>query len=152
MRGREVGILDWFGGQQLADQISMIGVLIAAFGLLGIIWQLSQQSAQARTTFEDSFDERYRQVIARIPTKALLGETLSEEEYRETFDEFYHYIDLCNEQAFLWKRRRIRRRTWLQWVDGIRGNFSRPAFQRAWLEISSKAEADFSELRQVLSP
>jgi hypothetical protein len=143
-------VINWFEAQVLSDQIAMVGVLVGAVGLLGVFLQLRQQSLQAQTAFEDSFDERYRQVVSPIPTRALLGDELTEEEYQAAFDDLHRYIDLCNEQAFLFNKRRIRRKTWVYWLDGLSSNLDRPAFKRAWTEISTQAPNDFSELRDAI--
>lgn len=33
----------------------------------------------------------------KISIEVLLGEDLTEQEYRESLEEFYHYIDLCED-------------------------------------------------------
>ena len=84
----------------MTEIFTAIGVCVAA-------WQLWMAHRQSVTTFEDSFAREYRELAATLPTKALLGEPLSEDEHQQYFDEFYHYFDLCNEQVFLKKRGRI---------------------------------------------
>lgn len=145
-----MNLVDWFVAQALSDQVSIVGVVIGGLGLSGIFLQLSQQSAQSQTSFEDLFDERYRQIISAIPTKAMFGADLTDEEFGGAFDDLYHYIDLSNEQVFLLQRGRVRRKTWKYWRAGILSNLKRPAFRRAWAEISNKAPDDFSELRSIL--
>jgi len=122
-----------------------IGVLVAAFQL----WAAHRQSV---TTFEDSFAREYRDLAATLPTKALLGEALTEEEHAEYFDEFYHYFDLCNEQIFLYLAGRISPETWKFWHDGMAAHLRRKAFIRAWSEIAERAGSDFNELRQFFPP
>ena len=87
-----------------------------------------------------------------MPTKALLGEVLTEDEHLEHFNEMYHYFDLCNEQVFLYNARRVSKKTWAFWKDGISSNLRRPAFARAWSEIASRAGDDFAELRAISPP
>lgn len=123
-----------------------------AVGVLVGVWQLRHSHIQKITEFEDSFAREYRELAGRLPTKALLGEELTQEEYLAAFDEFYHYFDLCNEQVFLRETRRITRKTWEFWRQGIEANLKRPAFRRAWREIAAKAGADFSELRFEFPP
>ncbi len=133
----------------ILDTITGVGT---AVGVLVGAWQLWQAHQQTVTSFEDSFSREYRELTADLPTKALLGESLTEEEYSEHFDEFYHYFDLSNEQAFLFLTGRVRTRTWKFWKDGIEANLGRPAFRRAWSEISERAPADFEELRTFFPP
>ncbi len=121
---------------------------------MGIIFaacQLLVTKKQAMTTFEDNIAREYRDLANRLPTKALLGKDLSDDEYQKAFDEFYHYFDLSNEQVFLHQRRRISKATWNYWRDGIRSNIRRPAFARAWAEISETSNGDFSELRRLIA-
>lgn len=64
-------------------------------------------------------------------------------------DDFYHYIDLTNEQVFLRIQGRVTAATWRNWREGIEGHLSRPAFQRAWEEIKLRAPESFTELRRL---
>jgi len=136
-------IQDWFS--TISGVATAIGVLLAA-------WQLRQAKRQDVTTFEDTLAKEYRDLAARLPTKALLGERLSEEEHQKSLDDFYRYVDLCNEQVFLHLRRRITKATWKFWSDGIKSNLRRPAFKRAWNEIAARGASDFSELRMLCPP
>jgi len=120
-----------------------------AIGVLLVLWQIWLTKKLATTQFEDSMAKEYRELAAKIPTKALFGADLTEEEYKEAFDEFYHYIDLSNEEAFLWERKRITKETWIYWFDGIKSNLSKPAFKRAWMEIKEKDNKSFQELRKL---
>ena len=136
----------------MTDTFSAVSNTATAVGVLVAAWQLWLAHRQSITTFEDSFAREYRMLAARLPTKALLAEPLTEEEHQKHFDEFYHYFDLCNEQAFLHQCRRIRHSTWVYWRDGMASNFKRPAFQRAWSEVCLRANSDFSELRALFPP
>lgn len=135
-----------------ADTISAISGGVTAIGVVVAAWQLWLAHRQSVTTFEDTVAREYRELAATLPTKAFLGEELNEEEYRDHFDEFYRYFDLSNEQASLHQRKRIRRATWQFWHDGIASNLKRPAFRRAWSEVCSRADGDFSELRTLFPP
>jgi len=129
----------------LASVATAIAVVVAA-------WQLRLTQHQGVTNFEDSLAKEYRKLASRLPTKALLGEPLTEEEHSAYFDELYHYIDLCNEQVFLHNIGRISETTWVFWKDGIAANLRRPAFARGWAEIAARANSDFSELRSLFPP
>ncbi len=132
--------------------LSDIASLATAAGIIVATVQLWLARRQSITSFEDEFSPEYRELAAKLPTKALLGEALSEDEHEQKFDEFYHYIDLCNEQVFLHRRKRITKATWRFWRDGIEHNLKRPAFKRAWSEIAARSDTDFQELREVFPP
>ena len=94
--------------------------------------------------------KEYRDLASEIPTEAFFGDELAAEKYKDKLDEFYHYFDLCNSQTFLRQEGRVRGRTWKFWCDGMKSNFKRKAFAKAWDDISSRAKDDFSELRRLI--
>jgi hypothetical protein len=133
------------------------GVIVGVTGLMFTAWQLAAQARLSRSAFEDGFTKEYRAVIKTIPTKALLGRKLTHEERVRTLDEFYHYIDLCNEQAYLHETHRISKKAWREWRSGIKGNLGKPEFKRAWSYIAHFAKnadgvAEFASLRKVAPP
>ena len=130
----------------VAEIVTATGVIIAAI-------QLFLTKRQAVETFEDEFDREYRELTKDIPTKALLNEVLSVDQMKEEKIEraFYRYIDLSNGQAFLRQNKRISKKTWVFWCDGIESNMKRPAFKQAWDKISVKTENSFNELRLLMA-
>ncbi len=134
------------------ETLTAISSIATAIGVLFAAWQLWLGHRQSVTNFEDAVAREYRELAAKFPTKALLGEELTDEEYEGAFDEFYHYFDLCNEQVFFSQRRRLSRATWKFWRDGIASNLRRPAFRRAWRDVCSRANSDFSELKELFPP
>jgi len=112
-------------------------------------WQIREAKKQAVTDFEDDLDREYREIINKIPVKALLGEELNEQEYQEALTYLYQYVDLSNNQVFLRQAGRVSGKTWVFWRDGIKSNLSREPFRRAWKEIKEKAQPSFSELKRL---
>ena len=86
-----------------------------------------------------------------LPIGALLGDELPKEDVISALPAFLHYFDLCNEQAYLRKRKRVRKSTWSEWEEGIVQNFRRPAFAMAWEIIAERADDSFDELREVVT-
>jgi hypothetical protein len=123
----------------------------AAVALVFAAWQLWLSHQQALTAFEDAMAKEYRELALKIPTKAFLGKELTEAEYTEAENDFYHYFDLSNSQAFLRQINRVSPQTWKYWSDGIRSNLKRPAFKMAWERIASQANGDFAELRLLIA-
>ena len=130
------------------DWISAFASVIAACGVFLAFWQLRISKNIAQLEFEDGLAKEYRELAANIPTKALLGVELSEEEFQKSFDELYRYIDLTNEQVSLRQRGRINKEAWINWLSGIKSNLSLPPFKRAWSEIKEKSKS-FQELRRL---
>ena len=133
------------------DLLTTLGSGATALGVFLAWWQIRESRRQAVTAFEDTMASQYRSLVQEIPVEALLGEALDEKIYRENLSEFYHYIDLTNEQIFLRTRGRISREAWENWCDGIRTILGKPAFARAWQEISDRSPGSFEELRRLVN-
>lgn len=136
----------------MLNLLSAIASVATAVAVIVAAWQLMLSRRQAVTAFEDSLAKEYRDLAAKIPVKALLGKPLDDAEFSDCFDTLYHYIDLCNEQAFLKNSGRISKATWAFWRGGIASNLRRPAFARAWSEIAAGSVGDFTELRAEFPP
>ncbi|MFN9526537.1 MAG: hypothetical protein ACK561_06545 [Pseudomonadaceae bacterium] len=132
------------------DWISALASVVAACGVFLAYGQLRISKNIAQLEFEDGLAKEYRELASNIPTKALLGIELSEEEFQKSFDELYRYIDLTNEQTSLRQRNRVKKEAWLNWLSGIKSNLERPSFKRAWSEIKEKSDS-FQELRRLES-
>jgi hypothetical protein len=136
----------------------MLGIHLTVDGITSIVtsigvvfagWQLWLTQRQATTQFEDNLNAQYREIIKEIPIQALLGDPLNAKQQEEALEHFYHYFDLSNEQAFLRRKRRIRRETRNDWAEGITQNLSKPAFASAWRKITSRSQS-FSDVRQLV--
>ena len=66
-------------GIGMTEIFTSIPHVATAIGVCLAAWQLWQAHRQSVTTFEDSFAREYRELAATLPTKALLGEPLSED-------------------------------------------------------------------------
>lgn len=137
------------------EWISAIAAVVSMFGVLLVWWQLSLTKKIAQLAFEDALEKEYPDLVTKIPTKALLDSDLSEDEYRQAFDEFFRYFDLSNTQVMLRRQDRIGEATWKSWSVGMRFNLSLPAFEKAWGDVktrtSEQANEFFSELRRLES-
>jgi hypothetical protein len=130
------------------EAVSAVATSVAALGVLFALWQIWLTRAIAQLQFEDALSREYRELCATIPAEVFLQGSLTDEQYRETFDEFYRYIDLSNEQVSLRHRGRISRRVWESWCAGIQYNLRLPAFAKAWAEVKGRTPS-FRELRDL---
>lgn len=138
------------GWQDFPSWLSAAAGVASAFGVFLAFGQLRLMERLAVTQFEDGLAREYRVLCGRLPTKALLGKELTDEEYRCALDEMIHYIDLCNEQIFLRRQQRVSETTWINWREGIQSNLRLPAFAKAWAEVKDCCE-NFAELRRLES-
>jgi hypothetical protein len=112
---------------QVLEVLSALSNVATAFGVGVAAYQLRITRKQSVTTFEDSLTAQYRQVASTLPLKALLGESLTNEEHDAHLQHFYRYFDLCNEQAFLYQNGRISNSTWDFWRASCRTIFGKTA-------------------------
>ena len=122
----------------IASIATAIAVCIAA-------WQIWESRKLAQTSFEDGLDEQYRNLTMDIPVDALIGKPVTDKngKLREII---YNYLDLCNEQIYLRKKKRISKIRWKDWNVGIKDNLSKPAFKIVWDEIKATAPNTFTAL------
>lgn len=135
----------------LIDSFTLFASLATALGVIVAAYQIRVARIESVSLFEDGFAKEYRDVASRIPTRALLGVELSEQQKKDCFDELFRYFDLSNEQVFLRQTGRIRETTWIFWRDGMKSNLHKPAFRWAWDEIERTATKEFSELRRLIA-
>jgi hypothetical protein len=128
--------------------VSALATCVAAAGVWFAHKQLHTSRQIAQLQFEDALAKEYRDLVNRLPTKALLGDPLDHDEYPKSFDELFRYVDLSNEQVNLRQRGRISREVWQQWCQGIEVNLKLPAFARAWADIKGRSQS-FEELRRL---
>ena len=131
--------IDW---NSLVSVATAVGVLIAAF-------QLRTSSKIAQSEFEDSIDQQYRDLARGIPVDALIGKSVSEDKKEMTRELIYNYLDLCNEQIFLRRKKRIRKDTWVDWCAGIESNLSKQEFEKVWSEVKKEAPQTFTFLERL---
>jgi len=131
--------IDW---NSIVSIFTAIGVLVAAF-------QLRVSSKIAQSEFEDSIDQQYRELAKGIPVDALIGKTVSSDKIELTRELIYNYLDLCNEQIFLRKKKRVRRDTWVDWCSGIESNLSKSEFKKVWSEIKAESPKTFTFLEKL---
>ena len=81
--------------------------------------------------------------------RQLIGRMVPQQQWRDTRELIYNYLDLCNEQVFLRSRRRIRTDTWRDWAAGIRSHLQKPCFQKVWLEVKEESPGWFSFLERL---
>lgn len=112
--------------------------------------QLRLASRNSQLSFEDALAREYRQVATRVPLGALLGDDLPGDQFAEVLPTFYWYFDLSNEQVFQRRHRRVSDLTWATWAEGIRATMRRPAFARAFMEITARRPEAFSDLRRFV--
>lgn len=133
----------------ISEIVNLIAAVATAAGVIFAAVNLLLSYRQSLTDFEDAITTEYRKIIKDIPMDALLGKELCKEDHDRCRNQIYNYLDLTNEQVFLRKAGRVRKSTWEQWVDGIKVNLERKAFDEVWNEVKDRAEGSFEELRRL---
>jgi hypothetical protein len=125
----------------VASVATAIGVVIAA-------WQIWRNAEQTKTSFEDSLNKEYRELMRPIPLKALIGEKITDEESEVAKEAIYNYLDFCNQQVYLRKQKRIRESTWTEWQEGMKINLSLPLFSEVADNVFVRLRI-FNELKKI---
>mgnify|MGYP001087466850 CR=1 FL=1 len=128
-----------------------IASIATAVGVIFVAVEMWRAHQLARATFEDSYDQQYRELAYIIPVDALLGKPLAKEVESEVREAIYNYLDLCNDQVFQRSKRRISLARWQEWQSGIEENLGRPFFSEVWSEIKDSAPGHFSFLELLES-
>ncbi|HJR09471.1 MAG TPA: hypothetical protein VJ842_19575 [Pyrinomonadaceae bacterium] len=135
--------MDWIGlVNAIASVATAVGVLLAG-------WQIRTAKEAARSEFENDLAQQYREIIRRIPIKALLGKKLDARELNNTLDDFFRYIDLSNEQVFLRQNNRVSKATWRLWCEGIKLKLELESFREAWVYFKQESPSSFKELQML---
>lgn len=113
------------------------------------MFQIWRNVEQTKTMFEDSLTKEYREIIRRIPYKAFVGGELEGSDKEIAYNEIFNYMDLCNEQIFLRSSGRVRKKTWINWQDGMKTNFSITIFSVCSKEVFDVIDNNFDELKKV---
>ncbi len=126
-----------------------IASIATAIGVAVATWQIWESRKLAQATFEDSFNQQYRDLIYAIPVDVLLGKDLPEPEKLKAREIVFNYLDLCNEQIAHRHTKRISERLWKSWASGIEENINRALFSEVWSEVKESAPGTFSFLEKL---
>jgi hypothetical protein len=134
------------------DWISLVNAVASVATAIGVLlagWQIRTAKETARSEFENMLTQQYREISQRIPMRALLGKKLSAQEWNDTLDDFFRYIDLSNEQVFLRQNNRISKATWRLWCEGIKLKLELESFKDAWVYFKQESPESFKELQML---
>ncbi|MCD9469544.1 hypothetical protein CJF26_02905 [Photobacterium phosphoreum] len=126
--------------------MGFISVIVTVVGVWLALGQLKITRKVIQTDFENSIDQQYRQIIQGIPVDILIGQV--ETPNNETRELIFNYLDLCNEQIYLYSKKRISNERWQDWESGIEDNLKNKAIFNVWQEV--KESASFSYLSEFL--
>lgn len=130
-----------------------LGVL-AATGLAIVMSLRAVRDRLWLQTFSD-YTRRYDDILDRLPEEARLQEQslnldeLPTAQRGKLLVGFRRYFNLCSEEFYLRKRKRIDGETWGIWESGIRATMRLPTFGRAW-EIIGPEYAYFGDFQAFM--
>lgn len=132
---------------------------ITAFATLGgfilIIIQLYLNSRIEKSKFEYDISKRYIDIANNIKFETMYIES-NDPKFdiliKDHLNFFYQYYDLTNQEIFLRRNKRIRKKTWEEWEDGVKDLIVLDSFKHAWKLINDKVSVDtFTEYRDFIS-
>ncbi len=126
----------------IAALLTLIMILVVVFFNSIQYWQMRKQ---LKNNFFAEYTKRYQEIALHFPLD-IYEDTFSYDSLDEkTRDEVPRYIkiyfDLCYEEWFLNKNKKIDKKVWDDWKEGICFAFSKRAFKEAWDKFY--ADSDF---------
>jgi hypothetical protein len=105
------------------------------------------------------YTDRYAKVMRALPFEARQPgsdytlDRISEEERASLLSVMREYFNLCSEEFWLMRNKRIDRRTWDVWVQGMREVARFPSFNGAWAQLRREYRffRDFGEFMDDLA-
>jgi hypothetical protein len=122
---------------------SVAAVIVSA---LAIAITLRGVRDQLRVTIFVAYTERYSKVMNEVPFEARQpgsGYRLAsrpEDERIQVLGAFREYFNLCSEEMWLHKQRRVDHATWSVWEQGMRQVARFPSFLEAWHALAAEYE------------
>jgi len=122
---------------------SVAAVVISA---LAIAAALKGVRDQLRVTIFLTYTERYSKIMNEVPFEARQpgsGYRLTsrpDDERTRVLEAFREYFNLCSEEMWLYKHRRIDRETWNIWEQGMRQVARFPSFLESWQVLNIEYE------------
>jgi len=113
-------------------------------------WQLWESRKLSAAAFEDSFDEKYRQLAYDIPVDALLSKKVNKQDMTQAREWVYNYLDLSNEQIYLRVQNRVSGDRWTEWSKWIEQHLKRPFFKKILKEVEKDSLDTFSYLERLI--
>ena len=136
------------------ELLSTVASAATAMGVAVAAWQLRIVRLQDKSAFERQFSDRYRTIRERLPLMALIGneDGISWDECDDDLKRaLFDYFELCEEEVFYRSVRRVSKRTWFEWAEGMQSNLRNPVFRVGWHELSAAAPQQFTDFRAVIN-
>lgn len=113
--------------------------------------QTDLMQQQMKVDLFADYTKRYQQIILNFPENInedgfdlnKLKTSTKEEDrliYNKTMRYMRLYFDLCSEEFFLGKNKKIEDDVWSEWKEGIKFTFTKIAFKDAWKIITKDSE------------
>jgi hypothetical protein len=136
--------------------LSVISLVVAVFGLLGLLFSLRQSYRARLRQFEEKYVERYWSILDELSLEAL---SLSDSDPdRNDERAIRRYILLCEDELQMRKSGYISDSTYEEWVAGMRDQLTQPMFKAVWERVKKEgiSEEDdgafpYANLRHLLA-
>ena len=116
------------------SEIIQFGIMLTiAVALLVTIRNFRKQ---LQLSFFADYTKRYQDIILNLPEsiheECFRFDSLSKDEREKTLRYMRAYFDLCSEEYFLKRQKKLDDAIWNEWKTGMQFAFSKSAFRQAW--------------------
>ena len=116
--------------------LNVISLIVAIFGLMGLLFSLRQSNRARLRQFEEKYVERYWSILDGLSLDAL---KLSGREVGQDDEKVIRkYINLCEDELQIRKNGYISDATYEEWADGMIGQFKQPMFKEVWEHVQAE--------------
>lgn len=126
-----------------AAGVAAVAAVCAAGGVGVAARALRFTRKQAVTTFEDSLDREYREIVRTLPAEVFFRDRANAPLNREQKQAMMRYFDLSNEQLRMIRDGRIEASTGVSWEEGIRDVMELKTFKTEWRAVQQDLPPNF---------
>lgn len=128
---------------KITEAIESIVLIVTIIGVFVAIYfnrkQLISFKQQLKLNFFADYTRRYQEIMLNLPENISSPEfsfkDLPKEKREKSYRYMRAYIDLCSEEYDLFLSGYLDENVWKNWEEGIKSNFSKKAFQKAWARL-----------------
>jgi hypothetical protein len=126
---------------QTTDWIQFISLIIALAAIFITVYTFKQQLKQ---NFFTDYTKRYQEIMLHLPDKIFKNDVEYDDLDCETKCYLRAYIDLCSEEYYLKETKKIDKKVWENWEEGMKSAFSKTVIKKAWQNFDKSSYKDFA--------
>lgn len=121
----------------IAISAILVTILVNAF-------QIKQNTKQLKLQFFSEYTSRYQNILLNLPVNIFSEEfqikKLNPEDQQSMYKYLRMYFDLCSEEFYLSREKKVAQKVWKEWEQGILYNFKIKHINEALIHCGIRPE------------